>query len=47
MNKLTIEKDNNQTVIKLDGLIIKNIKEYEIKNSVNGITELKIILDVK
>lgn len=47
MNKLTIEKNNDETVIKLDGLKIECIKEYEIKNSANGLTELKITVDVK
>lgn len=47
MNKLTIEKIDNETVIKLDGLKLECIREYEIKNSANGLTELKITLDVK
>ncbi|WP_300385167.1 hypothetical protein [Clostridium sp.] len=47
MNKLTIEKDNNETVIKLDGLKLECIKEYKIKNSAKGLTELKITIDVK
>lgn len=47
MNSLTIEKINDEVSIKLDGVKLENIKEYEIKNSASGVTELIIKLDVK
>ena len=47
MNNLTIEKIDSEISIKLDGVKLKNIKEYEIKNSATGVTELTIKLDVK
>ncbi|WP_180270633.1 hypothetical protein [Sporanaerobium hydrogeniformans] len=42
LQKLTIKRSENSTIIKLDGFELKNIVEYELKSSANGPTELLI-----
>ncbi len=45
MNKLSIIKDEKGTKIMLDDKKIQGVKEYQVKGSVNGSTELTLVMD--
>lgn len=46
MNKLSIIKDKDGLKIKLDDKNVDCVKEYQVKSSVNGSTELSLVIDV-
>lgn len=46
MNKLSITKDKEGLRIKLDDKNIDCVKEYQVKSSANGSTELSLVIDV-
>ena len=45
MNKLSIIKDEKGTKIMLDDKKIQGVKEYQVKGSANGSTELTLVMD--
>lgn len=46
MNKLSIIKDGKGTKIMLDDKEIQCVKEYQVKGSAKGSTELTLVMDV-